>query len=290
MGKGEYFISEKVNTMKVTLVGAGGKMGLRLTRNLKESVYEMAYLEKHEPALGKLSELGVLVSTEEKEIPDSDLVILAVPDNILGKVSNQIIPKMKSAAMVYTLDPACTLAGQLYHRDDLSYFIAHPSHPSVFNWEPTSEAQRDYFGGSLAKQTVVCALFRGPEKDYALGEALAREMYAPVSKAHRITAEQMGMLEPGLVETMCSTFQVIISEALEEVIKRGVHAEAARDFLLGHINIQLGVLYGEIPGAVFSDAANKAIERGKPLLVKEDWKKVFEPENIMEQIRDITTK
>jgi len=289
MGKEEYIISEKFDKMKVTLVGAGGKMGLRLTRNLKDSAYKMAYLEKHKPVREKLMELGVEISTEEQVIPDSDIVILAVPDNILGKVSKQIIPKMKTGAMVYTLDPACTLAGQLYHRDDLSYFIAHPSHPSVFNWEPTAEAQRDYFGGSLAKQTVVCALFRGPEKDYAMGEALAREMYAPVSKAHRITAEQMGMLEPGLVETLCSTFQVIVSEALEEVIKRGVPAEAARDFLLGHINIQLAVLYGEIPGAVFSDAANKAIERGKPLLVKEDWKKVFEPENIMEQIRDITS-
>ena len=290
MGKEEYIISEKFDTMKVTLVGAGGKMGLRLTRNLKDSTYKMAYLEKHEPGRKILVEMGVEVSTEEKEIPVSDIVILAVPDNILGKVSFKIIPKMKTRAMVYTLDPACTLAGQLFHRDDLSYFIAHPSHPSVFNWEATPEAQRDYFGGGLAKQTVVCALFKGPEQDYALGEALAREMYAPVSKAHRITAEQMGMLEPALVETLCSTLQVIVSEALEEVIRRGVPAEAARDFLMGHINIQLAVLYGEIPGAVFSDAANKAIVRGKPLLVKEDWKRVFEPENIMEQIRAITSK
>jgi hypothetical protein len=290
MGKKEHIISEKSDTMKVTLVGAGGKMGLRLTRNLKDSAYRMAYLEKHEPARKNLVEMGIGLSSEEKEIPDSDIVILAVPDNILGAVSHKIIPKMKSRAMVYTLDPACTLAGQLCHRDDLSYFIAHPSHPGVFNWEPTMEAQRDYFGGWLAKQTVVCALFKGPEKDYARGEALAREMYAPVSKAHRITAEQMGMLEPALVETLCSTLQVIVSEALEEVIKRGVPARAARDFLLGHINIQLAVLYGEIPGAVFSDAANKAIVRGKPLLVKEDWKRVFEPENIMEQIRAITSK
>jgi hypothetical protein len=264
-------------------------MGLRLTNNLKGSSYEMAYLEINEPARKNLRDLDVDVSEEDKVIPESDIVILAVPDTILGKVSHQIIPEMKSGAMVYTLDPACTLAGQLYHRDDLSYFIAHPSHPSIFNWEPTEKAQRDYFGGSLAKQSVVCALFKGPEKDYALGETLAKAMYAPVSKAHRITAEQMGLLEPGLVETLCSTFQVVISEALEEVIKRGVPAEAARDFLLGHINIQLAVLYGELPGAVFSDAANKAIVRGKPLLVKEDWVKVFEPDNIKEQIRDITT-
>ena len=201
--------------MKVTIVGAGGKMGLRLTHNLKDSDYQMAYLEKHEPAMADLRKLGIGVSEEDMVIPDGDIVILAVPDNILGEVSHQIIPRMKPGAMVYTLDPACTLAGQLYQRDDLAYFIAHPSHPSVFNWEPTEEAQRDYFGGSLAKQSVVCALFKGQEKDYGIGEDLAREMYAPVSKAHRITAEQMGMLEPALVETLCSTFQVVISEALE---------------------------------------------------------------------------
>jgi dihydrodipicolinate reductase len=31
--------------LKVTLAGAGGKMGLRLTRNLKNSEYEVSYLE-----------------------------------------------------------------------------------------------------------------------------------------------------------------------------------------------------------------------------------------------------
>ena len=264
-------------------------MGLRLTRNLKDSEYEMAYVEINESAAKKLKKMGITVTQEDKEIIDSDIVILAVPDSILGMVSSQIVPKMKPGALVYTLDPACTLAGQLNHRDDLTYFIAHPSHPSVFNWEPTEEAQSDFFGGLLAKQTVVCALFKGPEKDYPIGEALAKRMYAPVKKAHRISAEQTGMLEPALVETLCSTMQVIVKEALDEVVNRGVPEEAARDFLLGHINIQLAVLYGEIPGAVFSDAANKAIERGKPLLVKENWKQVFEPENILEQIRDITS-
>ncbi len=276
--------------MKVTIVGAGGKMGLRLTGNLKDSAYRMAYLEIDGTGIQNLMDMGLRISSEEKEIPDSDIVILAVPDTILGRVSCQLVPMMKAGAMVYTLDPACALAGQLCHREELTYFIAHPSHPSVFNWEPTEEAQRDYFGGLLARQTVVCSLFHGPEADYQKGEDLARAMYAPVVRAYRITAEQMGILEPALVETLCSTLQVIVSEALKEAIRRGVPAEAARDFLLGHINIQLAVLYGEIPGAVFSDAANKAIDRGKPLLVKEDWKQVFEPDNIMEQIRDITSK
>ncbi len=275
--------------IKVALVGAGGKMGLRLTKNLKQSsVYQMSYIEVAPAGIEKLKELGVDISTEDI-ISESEIVILAVPDIILGKVSEQIVPQMKSGAMVFTLDPACALAGVLHHRDDLSYFIAHPTHPSIFNWEPSEEAQRDYFGGNLAKQAVVCALYQGAESEYKRGEELAVAMYAPVKKAFKITPEQMGLLEPALVETLCSTLQVIVKEGLDEVVKRGVPFEAAKEFLLGHLNIQLAVIYDQLEGAVFSDAANKAIVRGKPLLINPDWKKVFEPDNVMEQIRDITS-
>lgn len=275
--------------LKITLAGAGGKMGIRLTRNLKEAPqYEMSYLEVSDEGKDRLREMNIPVSVEDEVVPGADIVILAVPDIILGKVSENIVPKMKSGAMVYTLDPACALAGKLFHRDDLTYFIAHPSHPSVFNWEPTQEAQNDYFGGTLAKQTVVCALFKGDESEYQKGEDLAVTMYAPVKEAFKITAEQMGILEPALVETLCSTLQVIVREALDVAVEKGVPEKAAREFLLGHLNIQLAVLYNQIPGAVFSDAANKAIVRGKPLLINKDWKKVFEPDNIMEQIIDIT--
>ncbi len=274
---------------KIALVGAGGKMGMRISKNLKDlSEYDLAYIEVSDEGRNRLKEIG-LTTVGEEVIPYSDIVILAVPDTILGKVSEQVVPLMKSGALIVTLDPACALAGVLAHRDELNYFIAHPSHPSVFNWEPTPEAQTDYFGGNLAKQTIVCALFEGDESAYEAGEELAKKMYAPVSKAFKITAEQMGILEPALVETLCSTMQVIVREALDVAVEKGVPEEAAREFLLGHLKIQLAVLYNQIPGAVFSDAANKAIVRGKPLLINKDWKQVFEPENIMEQIRDITT-
>jgi hypothetical protein len=274
--------------MRITLIGAGGKMGLRLARNLIPSGHILSCTEVSDAGKERLGQMGVKVSETDRAVPDSDAVILAVPDRILGKISCEVVPLMKRGAMLITLDPACALAGKICHRDDLSYFITHPSHPSVFNWEPTEEAQHDYFGGTLAKQAIVCALFHGPEKDYAMGEELARLIYAPVRKAYRITAEQMGLLEPALVETLCSTLQVIVKEGLDIVISKGVPAEAAREFLLGHLNIQLAVIYGQIPGAVFSDAANKAIERGIPLLVKEDWRQVFEPENVSAQIREIT--
>lgn len=273
---------------KITLIGAGGKMGMRLTRNLKNSSFEMSYVEISQPGLEKLAELGIQVSEAADAVPLADVVILAVPDVALSKVSATIIPQMKSRATVMTLDPAVARAGRLFLRKDVSYFIAHPSHPSVFNWEPTPEAQADFFGGTLAKQTIVCALMQGPDADYELGEQVAKTMYTPVSKAFKITMEQMALLEPALVETLSSSCLDLVREGMEEIISRGVPAEAARAFLLGHINIQLAVLFKELPNAVFSDAANKALQRGRSILFKEDWKQIFEPENVLQQVIDIT--
>jgi hypothetical protein len=273
---------------KVTLVGAGGKMGLRLTRNLRNSSYEMNYLEVSSTGIESLHELGVNVSHGSESIKTSDVIILAVPDVALERVSAEIIPEMKSGAIVVTLDPAAALAGKLYNRNDISYFITHPSHPSIFNWEPEEEKMKDHFGGNSARQAIVCALMKGREEDYLTGENLACTFYAPVLRSHRISVEQMGLLEPALVETLASTCVFIIRQGLDEVIKRGVPAEAARDFLLGHLRIQMAVLFNELPGAVFSDAANKALQRGLREFIREDWKKVFEPDNVLDQIRSIT--
>ena len=76
-------------------------------------------------------------------------------------------------------------------------------------------------------------------------------------------------------------------EAMDETVRRGVPADCARDFLLGHMNILAAVIFKEIPGA-FSDACNKAITFGKPRLMRDDWIKVFEREEIAESIHRIT--
>jgi len=263
-------------------------MGLRLTHNLKDSKYNMSYLEVNPQGVEKLKQKGVSVTSPEDCIPQSDIVILAVPDVALEKVSAGIIPQMKPGALVVTLDPAAALAGKLYNRDDIAYFVTHPCHPSIFNWEPEMEKMKDHFGGVAAKQSIVCALMKGTDEDYKIGEELAKTFYGPVARAHRITVEQMGLLEPALVEILASTCVYVIRQGLDEVIKRGVPPEAARDFLLGHLRIQMAVLFNELPGAVFSDAANKALQRGLKEFIREDWKKVFESDNVKEQIRAIT--
>ncbi len=128
---------------------------------------------------------------------------------------------------------------------------------------------------------------QGPEEHYALGEEVARTIWAPVMRSHRVTVEQIALLEPGLSETVCATLLDVMREAMDEVVARGVPAEAARDFLLGHLNILGAVIFKEREG-VFSEACNKAIQFGKPVLMQPDWKRVFEPEEIAASIRRIT--
>jgi len=273
---------------KLAIIGAGGKMGLRISTNLKNEPFGLSYVEISEVGKERLATLKITPQTADETVPEADVVILAIPDVAIETTAPGIVRMMKPGAMLMTLDPAAPYAGKLPKRSDIAYFVTHPSHPSVFNWEPSVDAQKDRFGGTMAKQSIVCALMQGEESDYETGEQIARIMFAPVFRAHRVTVEQMAMLEPGLVETLASTCIYVISEGLKEIIRQGVPADAARDFLLGHLNIQMAVLFNELPGAVFSDAANKAIARGLAEIFKPDWKKVLEIDNIKEQIAAIT--
>lgn len=273
---------------KVVLVGAGGKMGVRIIDNLKNSDYDMYYLEVSKAGIDKVHASGVDVSDPDEIIPLADMMILAVPDVLVKKVAHQYVPKLKPGAITVSLDPAAPLAGALPGRKDIAYFATHPSHPSVFNHEPDPQKHFDYFGGITAKQTIVCALIQGTDEDYAKGEKLARAMYGPVTTAHRITIWQMGILEPALSETFGAAMVSIMKEAVETVVAKGVPRQAAYDFFLGHINIELALIFGQLPGGKFSDAALKAIALGKKLLVRDNWKNIFEDDNIREQINAIT--
>jgi D-apionate oxidoisomerase len=190
--------------------------------------------------------------------------------------------------MLIALDIAAPLGGDLPQRDDLIYFATHPCHPSVFGWESDPAAQRDFFGGAHAIQNIVCGLVQGPEEAYAAGERIARTIYAPVGTAHRCTAEQMAILEPVLSETVLGTCLTVIGEAMNEAVRRGVPEAAARDFLLGHLKVELGIVFRLFPGATFSDGALKAIEDAKRVLFQPGWKSVFERDQWMESIRRIT--
>ncbi|ALM53608.1 phosphogluconate dehydrogenase C-terminal domain-containing protein [Halomonas huangheensis] len=273
----------------IALIGAGGKMGTRLSRNLQKTDYRIRHVEVSEAGRQRLSdELGITcVDSAEQAVKDVDVVILAVPDTLIQRIAHDLSEHISSGTMVICLDAAAPFAGHLPPRDDLVYFVTHPCHPSIFNTEPDVDALLDRFGGSHAVQHVVSSLMQGEAQHFDLGEDIARAIYAPVGRTHRVSVEEMALLEPGLSETVCATLLAVMREAMDEVVARGVSHECARDFLLGHLNILGAVIFDEQPGA-FSDACNKAIENGKPMLMRDDWKKVFEPEEIAESIRRIT--
>jgi hypothetical protein len=272
----------------ITLFGAGGKMGVRLSKNLLKSDYVVRHVEPSPVGRKRLKdELGVECVSAEEALVNTDVVILAVPDTLIGKLAHEISPKLRPGTMVMLLDAAAPFAGHLPDRKDLTYFVAHPCHPTIFNDETEEAARRDYFGGGAAKQSITNALMQGPESAYELGEAVAKTIYAPILRSYRLTVEQMALLEPGLSETVCATLLQVMRDAMDEVVRRGVPAQCARDFLLGHMNILGAVIFNEIPGA-FSDACNKAITFGKPRLMRDDWIKVFDRAEIAESIRRIT--
>ncbi len=276
-------------TTTIALLGAGGKMGCRLIDNLKDhSEYEMLYVEVSEAGKQRIAEKGLVPVPQEEALLKAQVVILAVPDALIGRISADVVPQLKPGTMVMGLDPAAGYAGVYHQREDITYFAAHPCHPPLFMEELTREAQTDWFGGYHARQSVVCALIQGPEEHYALGEQIAAAMYAPILRMHRITIEQMAILEPGVVETTCATLVSTMKEALDRGIEMGVPKEAAWDFVMGHIRIELAIIFG-YAGFPFSDGARLAIEQAKSKLLLPEWQEnVLSLESIRQQVRAIT--
>lgn len=273
--------------MRITLLGAGGKMGLRCTDNLRRTSHACTYVEISPAGIQSLAQRGLTVTPEASAVSQAEAVVLAVPDRLIRTIAARVVPRLAPGTLVLVLDPAAPLAGHLPPRRDVAYFVTHPCHPPVINDETDPDARRDFFGGTRARQHIVCALMQGNEADYERGVALARTLFAPVMNAHRVTVEQMAVLEPAMAETVVLTLMVTIKEAMEEAVKAGVPPAAARDFLLGHMNVNLGILFGGIE-ARFSDGALKAVERGREAILRPDWRRAFEPERIRREVEAIT--
>jgi hypothetical protein len=272
----------------LALFGAAGKIGTRIANRLKEADhYKVLYVEALGKGEARLRARGLTPTSQTEALEKADAVILAVPDRVLSPVAEEIIPQLKGGSMVIFLDPAVPVSGTLPKREDVSLFVVHPCHPPVVNDEISPQAKADFYGGVAAKQALVCALLAGPEQAYKAGEEIVRAMFAPILRVHRITVEQMALLEPAMAETVVLTCMFVMKEAMEEVVARGVPREAAFDFLMGHMNVNLGIQYGFLPDTDFSEGAYKMVERAKKQIFQPDWKRVFEPENVQMQVEAI---
>ena len=273
--------------LNVAIWGAAGNMGTRACNRLREEPgYRVICVEPMAAGVEKLRARGDTPVAPEAAAGTADIVVLAIADKFIRGVAADLVPMMKSGAMMLMLDPAAAYADILPARADVSYFVTHPTHPPVFNDETDPEARRDYFGAGRAKQSIVNALVQGPEADYAKGEAVARAYFRPIINSHRVTLEQMAILEPAMSETCSATFVVAMKEAMEEAIARGVPRQAAYDFLMGHINVQLAIVFEQIDWRM-SEGAYHVIREAQKRIFRPDWKGVFDREELKASVKGI---
>lgn len=269
-------------THAVALLGAGGKMGLRVTKKLVDAGYDVRAVETADVGKARLAEADIQAVDQATGIAGADVIVLALPDNIIGKVSRDIMPSLKSGALLIILDAAAPYAGDVpTDRDDISIVIGHPCHPPLFNDETEWDARRDYHGG-IARQSIVCALMKGPEEAYTLGEDICKAMWSPITNCYRVTVEQLAILEPGLSEMVAMPFVDTMVEAVDLCAsKYDIPREAAFDFMIGHLNVEIAMWFGYSP-KVPSDAALRLMRFAKGVVVREDWEEALNPAKVKE--------
>lgn len=265
--------------LAIAVVGAGGKMGMRVSNNLSATDHAVSYVENSPAGRERTLAAGRELTDLTSAATEADIVVLAVPDLALGAVTAELVPQLKSGAIVLTLDPAAAYAGLLTTREDVVQAVAHPCHPSVFLERTTKEEWADTFGGIAAPQDAIAAIESEDPGKKAIVETTVRAIYAPVVDVHWVTVKQLAQLEPTLVETVACMIGALLNEALDEAIHTmGVPEAAARSILYGHTQVALANgLRGDNP---FSDACLIAMDYGRESIIKEDWKKIFRDDEL----------
>ena len=97
----------------IALLGAGGKMGFRLSRNLRDTEFTVSHVEISDAGRQRLKdELGIDCIEQERALAGVDVVILAVPDVLIGRISHGIDDQLTARTMVMTLDPRGAVRGR----------------------------------------------------------------------------------------------------------------------------------------------------------------------------------
>lgn len=262
----------------VSVIGAGGKMGTRVSNNLAKhpDSIDLRFCENSAGGIAAIQARGFSVVAAETAVPQSDIVVLAVPDVIIKKVSVGIVALMKPGATLIILDPAAAVARELALRDDCTFVVTHPCHPSYFVNQESEEARADAFGGIAATQDLVMAKIQGDDANFANAKTVSELMFAPVTNCFVMGIRDIAFLEPTLVEILGASTLYAMAETVNEAERRGIQREAAVSFLTGHINVLSSIFLGRLGNVQVSDACKVAIGLGNRLVLRDDWKRIWE--------------
>lgn len=274
-----------MSKIKVSVIGAGGKMGTRTSNNLSRAMdeIELYFVENSENGIKSIRERGFDISRAEEVVPKSDVIVLAVPDTLINVISKGIVEMMSPNSGLVILDPAAAVARELSMRDDCTFAVAHPCHPSYFIDQDTYEARHDYFGGMGGKQDIVMAKIQGDDEIFNLCRRVSEIMYGPVENSFVMGIRDIAFLEPTLVELLGATCLYAMAETVKEAEKRGIPKKAAVSFLSGHIYNLSANFLGFLGDTKVSDACMVAIGLGDKLVLREDWKKIWK-DDILDKV------
>ena len=170
-----------MNKISVSVIGASGKMGTRTSNNLANAPDEidLFFVENAEAGIKDIEERGYSVTPMEEAVKKSDVVVLAVPDSVIKVASREVVKEMNPGSALVILDPAAAVAKELVMRDDCTFAIAHPCHPSYFHDQDTYKARHDFFGGQGGKQDIIMAKIQGDDEKFAQCRRVSEIMYGP---------------------------------------------------------------------------------------------------------------
>lgn len=269
---------------KIAILGAGGKMGGRITNSLLKAGKDLFLAETSPAGIKVVEDKGLKVIPVTEALAACDTVIFALPDKLLGKLTAEYVPMVKPDTLIILLDPAAVFANEAYIRRDCTTAVIHPCHPQVFFEQPSEEARNDHFGGIAGLQDVVIAHVAGERTLFNRAVELSKQMFAPVMNSFEITVEQMALLEPAATEVINTALIQVMGETIDEVVKKGIPEAAARSFVLGHLQMGLAIiLFKTNP---LSDGAKIAAKAGYDSLIRPDWRKALD----IEFTRNVTTK
>lgn len=79
----------------IAIIGAGGTAGSKVSEKLLlVGNYDLRLCEKGE-AITKLKKMGLTPTDIESAVPESDVVVMTVPDSKIGEVTRNVVPMMK---------------------------------------------------------------------------------------------------------------------------------------------------------------------------------------------------
>lgn len=275
-----------MSKIKVAVIGAGGKMGTRTSNNLAinpkhKDNYEVFCVENSPKGIEGVEARGLNLVPIEEALSVAQVVLFAVPDTLIGKLSAMYVPMLRPGTGFLILDPAAAVAKELTLRDDCTFGVAHPCHPTYLK---DDFIPSDRFGGEGGHQDVVMSKIQGEDEVFKLMQEVARDMY-DADEAFVMTSEQIAFLEPTLVELLGATCLYAMAETVDQAVKRGISQRAAVSFLTGHIFNLSSNFLGYIPGRPpVSDACKVAIGLGNKFVLRDDWKKIWEDDVLKDVI------